>query len=69
MTAAIFGGFLCDTRSAFIASGRTDKERRMFEWTREWLPLRAKHAAIRNGRLIDLFYDDNSYAFARQVRT
>ena len=60
------GGFPGDTRSAFTASGRTEKERRMFEWTRDWIRLRAEHTAIRNGRLIDLFYDDDSYAFARQ---
>ncbi len=34
-----------------------------------WLRLRAEHSAIRNGRLIDLFYDDDSYAFARQDRS
>lgn len=60
------GGFPGDPRSAFTASGRTEKERRMFEWTREWLHLRAEHSAIRKGRLIDLFYDDDAYAFARQ---
>ncbi len=62
------GGFPGDPRSAFTASGRTEAERRMFEWTRAWIRLRAEHSAIRNGRLIDLFYDDDSYAFARQHR-
>jgi glycosidase len=63
------GGFPGDPRSAFTASGRTEKERRMFEWTRAWISLRAEHSAIRNGRLTDLFYDDTSYAFARQDRS
>jgi glycosidase len=63
------GGFPGDTRSAFTASGRTEKERQMFEWTRSWIRLRIEHSAIRNGRLIDLFYDDDSYAFARQDRS
>jgi neopullulanase len=60
------GGFPGDPRSAFTASGRTDKERRMFDWMRAWIRLRTEHSAIRNGRLIDLFYDDDSYVFARQ---
>lgn len=60
------GGFPGDSRSAFKASERTEKERRMFEWTRAWIRLRAEHSPIRNGRLIDLSYDDDSYAFARQ---
>ena len=63
------GGFPGDNRSAFTAQGRTATEQRMFEWTRDWLRLRAEHSAIRNGRLIDLFYDDDSYAFARQDRS
>ncbi|MGI8897646.1 MAG: alpha-amylase family glycosyl hydrolase [Pyrinomonadaceae bacterium] len=63
------GGFPGDTRSAFTAPGRTATEQRMFEWTRAWLRLRAQRSAIRNGRLIDLFYDDDSYAFARQDRS
>ena len=63
------GGFPGDPRSAFTASGRTATEQRMFEWTRTWLRLRAEHSAIRNGHLVDLFYDDDSYAFARQDRS
>jgi neopullulanase len=62
------GGFPGDARSAFSVQGRTDKERRMFEWTRAWIRLRAEHSAIRTGRLIDLFYDQDSYVFARQDR-
>jgi glycosidase len=60
------GGFPGDARSAFSAVGRTATERRMFEWTRAWIRLRAEHLAIRSGRLIDLFYDNDSYVFARQ---
>ncbi|HET9787162.1 MAG TPA: alpha-amylase family glycosyl hydrolase [Pyrinomonadaceae bacterium] len=63
------GGFPGDTRSAFKASERTPAEERMWEWTRAWLRLRAEHSAIRHGRLIDLFYDDDSYAFARQDKS
>jgi alpha-glucosidase len=39
----------------------------MFEWTREWIRLRREHPAMRSGRLIDLFYDDDAYVFARQL--
>jgi glycosidase len=39
----------------------------MHEWTRNWIRLRAEHSALRRGRLIDLFYDDDAYMFARQT--
>ena len=55
--------------SAFSAGGRNRKEQLMFEWTRAWIRLRREHSAIRRGRLIDLFYDDNVYVFARQDNT
>lgn len=60
------GGFPGDARSAFTAAGRTERERQMYEWTRAWVRLRAEHSALRNGRLIDLFYDDDAYVFARR---
>ena len=41
----------------------------MFDWTRAWIRLRREHAAMRAGKLIDLFYDDDSYVFARQLGT
>jgi len=60
------GGFPGDQRNAFAANGRTADEQRMFEWTRNWLRLRAEHSALRRGSLIDLFYDDEVYVFARR---
>jgi glycosidase len=63
------GGFPGDSRNAFTAHGRTPKERRMYEWTHDWIRLRREHSAIRQGRLIDLFYDDDTYVFARQDKT
>jgi glycosidase len=60
------GGFPADSRSAFQPGGRTETEQQMFEWTRNWLRLRAEHSALRRGRLIDLFYDNEVYVFARQ---
>jgi len=55
-----------DTRDAFTAAGRTPGEQRIYEWTRDWIRLRKEHQALRDGRLIDLFYDDDAYVFARQ---
>ena len=52
--------------AAFSAEGRKPKEREMFDWTRAWIRLRREHAAMGTGKLIDLFYDDESYVFARQ---
>jgi neopullulanase len=52
--------------AAFEASGRNQKQQEMFEWTREWIKLRREHSSLRRGRLIDLFYDDSVYVFARQ---
>ena len=60
------GGFPGDSRSAFDAKGRTAKEQRMYEWTRDWVRLRTEQPAIRHGNLIDLFYDDDAYVFTRQ---
>ncbi|HYH86708.1 MAG TPA: alpha-amylase family glycosyl hydrolase [Pyrinomonadaceae bacterium] len=60
------GGFPGDRRSAFEKAGRTPTEQRMFEWTRDLLRLRREHSAIRRGALIDLSFDDDSYAFARR---
>ena len=61
------GGWTGDARNAFERSGRTPREQRMFEWTRDWLKLRREHAAMRHGRLIDLAFDEDSYVFARQT--
>lgn len=60
------GGFPHDTRNAFQAAGRTQNEQRMWEWTRDWIRLRRDHSAIRRGQLIDLYYDDDAYTFARR---
>ena len=54
---------------AFKAEGRKPQEQQMFEWTRSWIRLRRQEGAIRSGRLIDLFYDDDTYVFARQYAT
>jgi glycosidase len=60
------GGFPDDSSNAFDANGRKSNEQQMHEWTRSWIHLRAAHSAIRQGRMVDLFYDDDAYVFARQ---
>jgi glycosidase len=60
------GGFAGDGRNAFEKSGRTQTEQRMFEWTRDLLRLRREHTALRRGALLDLFFDDDAYAYARR---
>jgi alpha-glucosidase len=56
-------------REAFKADGRNTQQQRMFDWTRMWIRLRREHAALRTGKLIDLFVDDETYVFARQLGT
>jgi glycosidase len=60
------GGFPSDKRSAFTATGRNSVEQRIYQWTQSWIRLRAEHSALRTGQLIDLFYDENAYVFARK---
>ena len=61
------GGFSGDKRNAFSAGERTRDEQRMWQGTRDWIKLRRDHSAIRHGQLIDLFYDDDVYAYARKA--
>jgi len=60
------GGFPFDNRSAFTTAGRNPVHHRIYQWTQSWIRLRAEHSAIRNGKLIDIFYDDDTYVFARK---
>jgi glycosidase len=60
------GGWAGDARDAFDPQKHTPRERRMFEWTRDWLKLRREYAAMRHGHTIDLFFDEDAYAFARE---
>jgi neopullulanase len=62
------GGFAGDSQRAFQAKTRSVEEQRMWQWTHDWIKLRQDHSSLRGGRLTDLFYDDDSYAFARQDR-
>ena len=61
------GGFPGDKHDAFLANQRTPNEQRMWQWTHDWIKLRDDYPAISHGRLLDLFYDDDAYVFARQA--
>jgi glycosidase len=60
------GGFPGDRHNAFLQTGRTQNQQRMWQWTHDWIELRREHSAIKRGRLIDLFYDDDAYAYGRR---
>lgn len=59
------GGWSEDKTNKFTKADRTTDEQEMFEWTQKWLDLRCKYVALRNGRTIDLYYDNSVYAFER----
>jgi glycosidase len=63
------GGWPSDKRNAFKESGRTPRERRMYDWTRRWIQLRRDYPAIRRGQTIDLFYDTDAYVYARRTES
>ena len=56
-----------DPRRLSMGNPYTPLPAGMHKWTQSWIKLRREQAAIRTGRLIDLFYDDHSYVFARQL--
>jgi glycosidase len=60
------GGFPGNARNAFERSGRNAAEQRIFEWTQNWIRLRREHSSVRRGSLVDLAFDDDTYAYARR---
>ncbi len=59
------GGFAGDKADKFTKEGRTADEQKMFEWTQDWIKLRRENVALREGKTVDLFYDNDAYIFAR----
>jgi neopullulanase len=59
------GGFAGDSVDKFTKAGRTADEQKMFEWTQKFIKLRRGNRTIKAGKTIDLFYDQDVYAFAR----
>lgn len=63
--ADFIGGWTEDRQSKFTKRGRTSDEQKMFEWTQEWINLRQNQIAMQKGKTVDLYYDDDTYIFAR----
>ena len=59
------GGWKDDAANAFEPSGRTEAQEHLFRAVRELACLRAATPALREGTLIDLLVEDETYAFAR----
>lgn len=59
------GGWNGDKINKFNKEGRTADEQEMFEWTKKWIELRKNNIALREGKTIDLFYDDDVYIWGR----
>lgn len=61
------GGFPGDPRNAFTASGRTTEQQDVFAYVQSLLALRKDHAALRTGKHWHIGWDDNYYAFLREL--
>jgi len=61
------GGFPGDPRTAFTASGRTAEQQDVFAHVQSLLALRQAHAALRTGKQWHIGWDDNYYAFLREL--
>lgn len=59
------GGFPGDPRDAFTERGRTIDEQNAFDHLRTLLHIRATHEPLRRGRLVNLFLENQQYAYAR----
>ncbi|HEV2989732.1 MAG TPA: alpha-amylase family glycosyl hydrolase [Candidatus Angelobacter sp.] len=62
------GGFPGDQHNAFSAEGRTPDEQRIFAELRTLLHLRRQHPALRWGKQIHIFSDDQTYVFLRDFK-
>lgn len=61
------GGFPGDPRNAFTASGRTPEQQDVFAYVQSLLKLRKAHPALRTGKQWHIGWDDNYYAFLREL--
>jgi glycosidase len=61
------GGFPGDPRNAFTASGRTAEQQDVFAYVQSLLALRQAHPALRTGKQWHIGWDDNYYAFLREL--
>ena len=60
------GGFPGDKRNAFTSAGRISEEQNVFTHVRDLLGLRREHPALRGGKLIHIFGDDQILAYVRE---
>jgi glycosidase len=61
------GGFPGDPQNAFAASGRTAEQQDVFAYVQSLLALRKSHPALRTGKQWHIGWDDNYYAFLREL--
>jgi neopullulanase len=59
------GGFAGDARNAFTKAGRTAVENDVFENLKRLAKLRAEHAALRRGALVQIYDDEQQTVYAR----
>ena len=59
------GGFPGDPRNAFTREGRTPEQQEVFEHVKRLTRARAELEPLRRGRLVNLHYSEQQYAFAR----
>ncbi len=61
------GGFPGDPHNAFTAAGRTPEQQDVFAYVQSLLALRKQHPALRTGKQWHIGWDDNYYAFLRDL--
>ena len=61
------GGFPGDSQNAFAASGRTPEQQDIFTHAQALLALRKAHPALRTGKHWHIGWDENYYAFLREL--
>jgi neopullulanase len=61
------GGFPGDPQNAFTNAGRTAEQQDVFAHVQSLLALRKAHAALSTGKQLHIGWDDNYYAFVREL--
>ena len=61
------GGWPGDPQDAFTEEGRTPEQQKIFLAVRNLLQLRRRHSALRIGKLLHVFSDEELYGFVRQT--
>jgi neopullulanase len=61
------GGWPGDPQNAFTEEGRTPEQQKIFSAVQNLLQLRRRHSALRTGKLLHVFSDQELYGFIRQT--